>query len=129
MKTKKRKMLSFNVDKARDILKDKELGPDNAEARHLMDVLHKIVDTSQHSKLDLEAEEEFTNTGVGKDLVSKYSFADVEVGGKEYSVQVRDKNLSDKRLKAGSEKIRSNPTARKALETLGHYQNINQRIH
>ena len=108
---------------------DKELGPDNAEARDLMEVLHKIVDTSQHSKLDLEAEEEFTNTGVGRDLVSKYSFANVEVDGKEYSVEVRDKNLSDKRLVAGSKKIRSNPTARKAFETLARFKNLHPRIH
>ncbi len=110
-------------------IKDKELGPDNAEARHLMDVLHKIVDTSQHSKLDLEAEEEFTNTGVGRDLITKYSFANVEVDGKEYSVEVRDKNLFDKRLEAGSKKIQSNPTARKAFKTLEHFKNLDQRIH
>ena len=73
-----------------ELEKDKELGPDNAEARHLMDVLHKVVDTSKHSKIDLDEDVEFTNTGVGKDLISKYSFANVEVDGKEYSVEVRD---------------------------------------
>ena len=75
---------------------DKELGPDNAEARHLMGVLHKIVDTSQHAKLDLEAEEEFTNTGIGKDMFCKYSYAEVEVNGKEYFIQVRDKEQFNK---------------------------------
>jgi len=79
---------------------DGELGPDNAEARDLMNVLHRLVDTSQHSKLDLEdIDEEFTNTGVGKDTISKYSFAILEAGGKEYLVQVRDKKLYDQILK------------------------------
>ena len=84
--------------------KDGDLGPDNAEARHLINVLHKLVDTSQHSRLG--DEEDFTNTGVGKDLVSKYSFAEVEVDGKEYFIEVRDKALYNKRLFARSEKIR-----------------------
>tara|TARA_Y100001951_G_scaffold50331_1_gene39735 strand:+ start:429 stop:740 length:312 start_codon:yes stop_codon:yes gene_type:complete len=79
---------------------DGELGPDNAEARDLMNVLHRLVDTSQHTKLDLEdIDEEFTNTGVGKDTISKYSFAILEAGGKEYLVQVRDKKLYDQILK------------------------------
>ena len=78
---------------------DGELGPDNAEARDLMKVLHTLVDTSQHTKLDLEdIDEEFTNTGVGKDTISKYSFAILEAGGKEYLVQVRDKKLYDQIL-------------------------------
>ncbi len=79
---------------------DGELGPDNAEARDLMNVLHSLVDTSQHSQLDLEdIDEEFTNTGVGRDTISKYSFAILEAGGKEYLVQVRDKKLYDQILK------------------------------
>ena len=78
-----------------------ELGPDNAEARNLIEVLHKIVDTSQHSKLDLDEsdlgeDEEFTNTGVGKDMFCKYSYAEVEVNGKEYFIQVRDKEQFNK---------------------------------
>ena len=78
-----------------------ELGPDNKEARNLMNVLHKVVDTCQHSKLDLEDfDEEFANTGVGRDPVSKYSYAEVEVDGKEYLVQVRDKKLYDRIIKA-----------------------------
>ena len=78
-----------------------ELGPDNKEARNLMNVLHKVVDTCQHSKLDLEDfDEEFVNTGVGRDPVSKYSYAEVEVDGKEYLVQVRDKKLYDRIIKA-----------------------------
>ena len=77
-----------------------ELGPDNAEARDLMMVLHKVVDTSQHSKCDLEEEEEFTNTGVGRDSVSKYSYAEIEVDGKEYFVQVRDKENYYKVIKS-----------------------------
>jgi len=80
---------------------DGELGPDNAEARDLMNVLHRLVDTSQHSKLDLEdIDEEFSNTGVGKDPVSKYSYAEIEVNGKEYLVQVRDKKTYDKVIKS-----------------------------
>ena len=81
---------------------DGELGPDNKEARNLMNVLHKVVDTCQHSKLELEYlnDEEFTNTGVGRDPVSKYSYAEVEVDGKEYLVQVRDKKLYDRIIKA-----------------------------
>ena len=81
---------------------DGELGPDNAEARDLMNVLHSLVDTSQHSRLeedDVLLKVEFTNTGVGKDTISKYSFAILEAGGKEYLVQVRDKKLYDQILK------------------------------
>jgi len=79
---------------------DGELGPDNAEARDLMNVLHSLVDTSQHSQFDLDEDmNPFANTGVGKDTISKYSFAILEAGGKEYLVQVRDKRLYDQILK------------------------------
>ena len=79
---------------------DGELGPDNAEARDLMNVLHSLVDTSQHSQFDLDEDmNPFANTGVGKDTISKYSFAILEAGGKEYLVQVRDKKLYDQILK------------------------------
>lgn len=81
---------------------DGELGPDNAEARNLMEVLHKVVDTSNHSELDFDEDMmgEFMNTGVGRDPVSKYSYAEVEVDGKEYFVQVRDKKLYDQVIKS-----------------------------
>ena len=77
---------------------ENDLGPENAEARHLMNVLQKVVDTSQHSKLeeDYLEDDEFTNTGIGKDQISKYSFAEVEVEGKEYFVTIRDKKQFDK---------------------------------
>ena len=78
-----------------------ELGPDNAEARNLMNVLHKVVDTSQHSIFDLDEDmNPFANTGVGRDPVSKYSYAEIEVDGKEYLVQIRDKKIYDKIIKA-----------------------------
>ena len=80
---------------------DGELGPDNAEARDLMNVLHSLVDTSQHSQFDLDEDmNPFANTGVGKDTISKYSFAILEAGGKEYFVQVRDKKIYDKVIKS-----------------------------
>ena len=78
-----------------------ELGPDIKEARNLMNVLHKVVDTSKHSNLDLDEDfNEFANTGVGRDPVSKYSYAEIEVDGKEYLVQIRDKKIYDKIIKA-----------------------------
>ena len=76
-----------------------ELGPDNKEARNLMNVLHRVVDTSQNSKLDLD-DDMFANTGVGRDPVSKYSYAEIEVEGKEYFVQVRDKKNFYKGIKS-----------------------------
>ena len=79
---------------------DGELGPDNAEARDLMNVLHSLVDTSQHSQFDLDEDmNPYANTGVRKDTISKNSFAILEAGGKEYLVQVRDKKLYDQILK------------------------------
>ena len=79
------------------------LGPDNAEARKLMRVLLNVVDTTQHSKLDPEDFDggEFSNTGVGEDPVSKYSFANVEVDGKEYFVQVRDRKFQSSHVLNG----------------------------
>ena len=76
---------------------DGELGPNNVEARNLMSVLHKVVDTSKHSMFDLDEDmNPFANTGVGKDIFTKYSYAKVEVNGKEYFIQVRDKELFNK---------------------------------
>ena len=103
-----------------------ELGPENAEARHLIDVLHKLVDTSQHSRID--DDEDFSNTGVGKDLISKYSFAEIEVDGKEYLVEVRDKELYHKRLNARAARVRRSAKGRKAFELLKSFSHSGEQV-
>lgn len=73
----------------------KDLEYQFAENRILMKALNNLVDIFKHPKFQNE-EEDFDNTGMGKDFFGKYSWATLEYNGKEFEVQLREKNTLDK---------------------------------
>ena len=81
------------------IIKDKELGPDNKEARDLMMALHNTVDSKNLKYYTDQDGNEDSVSGVGKDIFGKYSYTEKVYKGKVYLVQVRDKDQIDKAYK------------------------------
>lgn len=72
-----------------------ELGCEFSENRILISALCNLVDTFRSPKFQNE-EEDFDNMGMGKDFFGKYSWATLEYNGKEFEVQLREKNTLDK---------------------------------
>ena len=82
-----------------NIVRDKELGPDNKEAGDLIMALHNTVDSKNLKYYTDENGDEDSVAGVGKDIFGKYSFTEKIFKGKVYLVQVRDKDQIDKAYK------------------------------
>ena len=71
------------------IEKDKDLGPDNKEARELMWAMKKVVDCDYGiTPKETEEGELIYDTGVGKDFLGKYAYTKIKVEGKSYMVKV-----------------------------------------
>jgi len=78
---------------------DKDLGPDNKEARDLMEALHNTVGSENLKYYTDENGDEDSVSGCGKDVFGKYSYTEKVFKGKVYLVQVRDKDQIDKAYK------------------------------
>ena len=78
-------------------IKDGELGPKNEEACKLMDAkIHLLERKSKLDKPMYDADFDWANAdGVGKDVYGKYSYSVMEYKGKQYFVQVRDRETYD----------------------------------
>tara|TARA_Y100000114_G_scaffold59447_1_gene54397 strand:+ start:132 stop:512 length:381 start_codon:yes stop_codon:yes gene_type:complete len=74
-----------------------ELGPDNREACNLMEAQNHLLKYEKKYEEPIVSEPgEFQHIeGVGKDIFGKYSYAVMEHKGKQYFVQVREKELYD----------------------------------
>ena len=70
--------------------KDRELGPDNKEAGNLIEALHKTINSEDLKYYKDEMGDDESVTGVGKDIFGKYGFAEMEIKGKTYLMQIRD---------------------------------------
>ena len=81
------------------IIKDKELGPDNKEARDLMMALHNTVDSKNLKYYEDENGPDYCINGVGRDIFGKYSYTEKIYKGKVYQIQVRDKDQIDNAYK------------------------------
>ena len=82
------------------IIKDKELGPDNKEARDLMMALHNTVDSKNLKYYeDKNDGPDYFVEGVGKDVFGKYAYTKKIYKGKVYLIQVRDKDQIDEAYK------------------------------
>ena len=82
------------------IIKDKELGPDNKEARDLMMALHNTVDSKNLKYYeDKNDGPDYFAEGVGKDVFGKYAYTKKIYKGKVYLIQVRDKDQIDNAYK------------------------------
>jgi hypothetical protein len=86
------------MSKVIDLKPKDDLGHESAENRILMIALTNLVHTFKHPKFK-NIDEDFDNTGMGKDFWGKYSWAIVEHNGKEFEVQLREKNTLDKMRK------------------------------
>ena len=83
-----------------------ELGPNNPEARELVNAINKTINEDGlyyycdccRDNLDCD---ETNSVGVGKDLFGKYCFATIDINGKKYFVQIRD---SEKFAKVSKQK-------------------------
>ena len=80
----------MNNKKLNEIIAEnkKECGPHNEEARRLIHALHKVVNTA-HGYDDF-CDDEFGYTGVGKDYLGKFAFANVKINGRVHRVTIRD---------------------------------------
>ena len=79
---------------------DKELGPDNKEARDLMMALHNTVDSKNLKYYEDEDDgPDCYVEGVGRDVYGKYSYTQKIYKGKVYLVQVREKDQIDNAYK------------------------------
>ena len=70
--------------------KSKELGPDSREAGNLMEALLKTINREDLKYHTDEWGNEDSTMGVGKDLFGKYGFAEMDIKGKTYLMQIRD---------------------------------------
>ena len=82
-----------------NIVRDKELGPDNKEAGDLIMALHNTVGSKNLKYYKDQNGDEDSVSGVGKDIFGKYSYTEKVFKGKVYLVQVRDKDQIDKAYK------------------------------
>jgi hypothetical protein len=97
------------------IIKDKELGPDNKEARDLMMALHNTVDSKNLKYYeDKNDGPDYFVEGVGKDVFGKYAYTKKIYKGKVYLIQVRDKDQIDNAYKHTKIGIRM-PTEKRKL--------------
>ena len=97
-----------------NIENDKDLGPDNKEARDLMTALHHAVDSDKLKYYEDENGNLDSINGVGRDIFGKYSYTEKIYKGKVYLIQVRDKDQIDnayKHIKIGIQK----PTEKRKL--------------
>ena len=78
-------------------LDTKELGPDNEEACKLMEAQQNLLPYEKKYEEPIVSEPgEFQQIeGVGKDIYGKYSYSVMEYKGKQYFVQVRDRETYD----------------------------------
>ena len=78
-------------------LDTKELGPDNKEACKLMEAQQNLLPYEKKYEEPIVSEPgEFQQIeGVGKDIYGKYSYSVMEYKGKQYFVQVRDRETYD----------------------------------
>ena len=78
-------------------IQEGELGPDNREACELMEAQQNLLKYGMKYEAPIVSEPgEFQHIeGVGKDIFGKYSYAVMEHKGKQYFVQVREKELYD----------------------------------
>jgi|TARA_B100002003_G_C13660039_1_gene335108 hypothetical protein len=90
-----------------NIENDKDLGPDNKEARDLMEALHNTVGHKNLKYYEDENGPDYCINGVGRDIFGKYSYTEKIYKGKVYQIQVRDKDQIDnahKHIKIGIQK-------------------------
>ena len=78
-------------------IQEGELGPDNREACELMEAQQNLLKYGMKYEAPIVSEPgEFeTIDGVGKDVYGKYSYSVMEYKGKQYFVQVRDRETYD----------------------------------
>ena len=78
-------------------IQEGELGPDNREACELMEAQKNLLKYGIKYEAPIVSEPgEFeTIDGVGKDVYGKYSYSVMEYKGKQYFVQVRDRETYD----------------------------------
>ena len=78
-------------------LDTKELGPENKEACKLMEAQQNLLPYEKKYEEPIVSEPgEFQQIeGVGKDIYGKYSYSVMEYKGKQYFVQVRDRETYD----------------------------------
>ena len=94
LKVLMKKDVHLDVLKKNSTIEEGELGPENKEARDLMDAFIttvKLLTPTTHDDMD---ENKFSS-GIGKDIFGKYAFADVEHKGRTYQVHLRDKETFD----------------------------------